>query len=162
MKPENKTYVQLLVDSTKRKELLLQRILDYTGEQSRLLEQAVLDYEAFEEIMGQKAEIINEISEIDQGFDTIFKRVENAIEEERESFKEEIIIMQKRITSITELGVSIQALEKKNSMAFQLYLSNEKNKIREKKTSSEMASNYYKSMNRVGSAAESHFINQKN
>ncbi|MDR1700166.1 MAG: hypothetical protein LBR68_03150 [Lachnoclostridium sp.] len=162
MKPENKTYVQLLVDSTKRKELLLQKILDYTTDQSRLLKEKVLDYEAFEEIMNHKAKIIEEIIEIDQGFDTVYKRVETALEQERERFKDEIIIMQKRITSITKLGVSIQALEKKNSTAFQLYLSNEKNKIREKRASSETASNYYKNMNHVSSATVSRFIDEKN
>lgn len=162
MKPESKTYVKLLVDSMKRKEVLLRGILEDTREQSELLAKETLNYEAFEAIMEKKAKNIAEIDEIDQGFNVIFKRVETAMGQNRESFKEEILMMQKLISSVTECSVLIQALEKKNSTAFQLYLSNEKSKIREKKTSSMTASNYYKSMTNQHTAPPAYFIDKSN
>lgn len=158
---ENKTYVRLLVDSMCRKEVLLQNILEQTMKQSKLLEEDVMDSDAFEQIMEIKAKDIEEINEIDKGFNAVFKRVEKALEEDRQAYKGEILTMQKTIASLTEYSMQIQALEKKNSIAFQLYLSKEKSQIKELKKSSQMATSYYKNMTNKQSDP-SYFIDKMN
>ncbi len=158
---EKRAYITLLVDALGRKRDLLRQILGQTEKQSELLSSSEMDRDAFEGLLRQKSEEIKELNEIDEGFDAIYRRMEQDLVIYKNECKSEILKMQKLITDITDCSASIQVLEKRNSTAFKLYVSAEKSSIREKKVSSQMASSYYKNMSGRQGNLESIFIDKK-
>ena len=79
MDSNNSVYVRMMVDVLKRKEKILQRILKQTKEQEVILKQEDVDYERFQSILDEKGKQIDELNEIDEGFDALFKKVEKEI-----------------------------------------------------------------------------------
>lgn len=162
MRPEHRAYITLLADTLKKKEQLLRLIDEQTKEQGRILRSESMDALAFEKILEEKEKEIQQLQELDEGFDAIFRRIEKHLEEYKDECKSEIQAMQKLIRDITGLSVSIQAQEKQNTTAFQLYLTSEKNSIREKTISSRTASSYYKQMTNQHTGMQSVFIDKSN
>ena len=78
MDSNNSVYVRMMVDVLKRKEKILQRILKQTKEQEVILKQEDVDYERFQSILDEKGKQIDELNEIDEGFDALFKKVEKS------------------------------------------------------------------------------------
>ena len=74
MDSNNSVYVKMMVDVLKRKEKILQRILKQTKEQEVILKQEDVDYERFQSILDEKGKQIDELNEIDEGFDALFNR----------------------------------------------------------------------------------------
>ena len=69
------TYIRMLLDVLVKKEMYLGKLLDLTMAQEDLLKQSTFDEIAFFQLVEQKDEILNKISEIDQGFQSIYNRV---------------------------------------------------------------------------------------
>ena len=86
MDSNNSVYVRMMVDVLKRKEKILQRILKQTKEQEVILKQEDVDYERFQSILDEKGKQIDELNEIDEGFDALFKKVEKEITAHKELF----------------------------------------------------------------------------
>ena len=84
MDSNNSVYVRMMVDVLKRKEKILQRILKQTKEQEVILKQEDVDYERFQSILDEKGKQIDELNEIDEGFDALFKKVEKEITAHKE------------------------------------------------------------------------------
>ena len=97
MDSNNSVYVRMMVDVLKRKEKILQRILKQTKEQEVILKQEDVDYERFQSILDEKGKQIDELNEIDEGFDALFKKVEKEITAHKANYLTEIATMQKLI-----------------------------------------------------------------
>ena len=85
MDSNNSVYVRMMVDVLKRKEKILQRILKQTKEQEVILKQEDVDYVRFQSILDEKGKQIDELNEIDEGFDALFKKVEKEITAHKEN-----------------------------------------------------------------------------
>ena len=79
MNSNNSVYVRMMVDVLKRKEKILQQILEQTKEQEVILKQEDVDYDRFQELLDEKGRQIDELNQIDEGFDALFKKVEKEI-----------------------------------------------------------------------------------
>ena len=79
MNSNNSVYVRMMVDVLKRKEKILQQILEQTKEQEVILKQEDVDYDRFQEHLDEKGRQIDELNQIDEGFDALFKKVEKEI-----------------------------------------------------------------------------------
>ncbi len=158
---EQEAYIHLLRDTLKRKVSILESLLAETREQQILLSQEAMDVKAFEKILTHKKEMIDELNEMDEGFDSIYKRVSTELQCNIEKYGAEIAQMQSLIRKITDLGLQIQALEHKNSEKFKLYVAGEKSQIRDAKANSRMASSYYQNMANQHQTESSYFFNTK-
>ena len=108
MDSNNSVYVRMMVDVLKRKEKILQRILKQTKEQEVILKQEDVDYERFQSILDEKGKQIDELNEIDEGFDALFKKVEKEITAHKENYLTEIATMQKLISADSGAGSTEQ------------------------------------------------------
>ena len=157
----NRVYVDMMVDTLKRKEDILRFLYDKTKEQETLLKKEKLDVDAFEKTVEEKGVKIDSLDEIDSGFDRLFTYVKKEITENRDSYREQILQMQELIAKVSDLGVSIQALENQNSTRFKAFLTNERKMIREFNVNSRTATNYYQNMANVNRPEQSYFFNEK-
>jgi len=158
---QNSIYVNMMVDVLKRKERILTDLLEKTREQEELLKQEEMDQERFHAILDEKGELIEELNEIDDGFDALFQKVEQEILANREQYRDHIAEMQKRIGVVSELGIQIQALESQNSEHLKVYLATQRKRIREFHVNQKTASNYYQNMANTHRNEQSYYFNEK-
>lgn len=157
---QNSVYVNMMVDSLKRKKKILQFLMEKTREQETLLKDEEMDPDAFQATIDEKGQQIEELNKIDEGFDTLFSYVEKEIHENRMAYRTQIEKMQKLIGEVSELGIRIQALEHQNSGHFKVYLANERKTIREFHVNNRTTSSYYQNMANAPELEQSFFFNK--
>lgn len=152
-------YIQILIDSLKKKSLLLTNLT----QKNALQEAAVLsdDTEAFDHILEEKAVLIEELNHLDQGFDLVFERVKGEIEKNPSEFKKQIREMQDLIREITDKSLGVQSQEKKNKELIEKQFRKMRQDIQGRRTSVKAATNYYKSMNSLSYDASSSIDKKK-
>lgn len=160
MENQNSVYVNMMVDSLKRKKKILQFLMEKTREQETLLKDEEMDPDAFQATIDEKGAQIEELNKIDEGFDTLFSYVEKEIHESRMAYRSQIEKMQKLIGEVSELGIRIQALEHQNSGHFKIYLANERKTIREFHINNRTTSSYYQNMANAPEPEQSYFFNK--
>lgn len=157
----NAVYVDMMVDTLKKKESLLRFLYTKTKEQEILLKEDVLDADAFEKTVEEKGAKIADLDELDSGFDRLFAYVKKEMMNNREQYREQIQQMQRLISEVSDLGVSIQALENQNSMRFRAYLARERKAIRDFNVNRRTTANYYQNMTNINRPEQSYFFNEK-
>lgn len=157
---QDRVYVGMMVDTLRRKKEILTFLYKKTKEQELLLKDDEMDPEKFQATIDEKGAKIEELNEIDEGFDALFKYVEREIKANRYAYQEEILLMQKLIGEVSELGIQIQALEHQNSGHFKVYLANQRNMIREFHVNNKTTSSYYQNMANVHKPDQSYFFNE--
>lgn len=146
MEAGGQTYLRMMSDILKKKETHLEELLKLTKEQELLLKEEELDDEAFNKTIENKDVHIKKIQEFDSGFQAIYNRIEEELKQHRAEMKDDIQKLQQLITRVTELGVSLQALEQKNKASMETRLQERKKGIKQFKVSRQTANHYYKSM----------------
>lgn len=154
------TYVRMMLDVLSKKEMNLTKLLELTKEQETLLKAEEFDEAEFELLIEKKGGNLCKLEEIDNGFQSIYNRVAEEIQTNKEAYKEQILEMQELITRVTDLGVKLSALEEKNKNALEVILQYKKQNIRQFKVSKQTASAYYKNMSGMQTGA-SYFMDQK-
>lgn len=156
----NGVYVNMMVDSLNRKKRILEYILVKTREQENLLKDEEMDPDAFQAIIDEKGDQIDELNKIDEGFDTLFSYVEKEIKDNRMVYRAQIERMQQLIGEVSELGIQVQALEHQNSGHFKVYLANQRKAIREFHVNNRTTSSYYQNMANVPKTEQSYFFDK--
>ena len=154
------TYVRMMLDVLTKKEVYLKDLLTLTAEQEKILKLEEFDEESFNSIIKQKDGIIKKLEELDNGFQAVYNRVAQELTANKEAYKEQILKMQGLISSVTDLGVKLTALEEKNRASLELLFQGRKNNIRQFKIGKQAADKYYKNM--IGLTSEkSYFMDHK-
>ena len=155
------TYIRMLLDVLVKKEMHLGNLLELTMHQETLLKQSTFDEIAFFQLVEKKDELLNKISEIDNGFQSIYNRVAEVLKENKDQYKEQIIQMQSLITKVTDNGIKITSLEQKNKILLQQRLQEKKQGIRQFKVGKKTANTYYKNMIKMQTGASYFFDKEK-
>lgn len=158
-----KQYLNVLIDSLRKKERILSELITKNEEQAEILGKEEFDEAAFDVNSEEKGRLIKQLNPLDEGFEAVFGHVEEELstEQGRQAYKKEIQQMKDLITSITEKSMTIQAGEQRNKKALENYFSKERERIRSGRTGSKAALNYYNNMkNRT--FVPPHFLDSKN
>lgn len=154
------TYIRMMLDVLSKKEIHLRKILEFTMEQETLLKAEMFDEVEFTGLIEKKDGLIKKLEEFDNGFQSIYNRVEEEMKNHKEDYKAQIQEMQQLITAITDLGVRLTALEVKNKAALEPKLREKRQGIRQFKVSKQTADKYYKNMIGMQTGA-SYFMDHK-
>ena len=109
--------------------------------------------------MESKAAYIDELNALDEGFQSVFDRVKEDVEEYKANYKESIAKLQVLIKEATSLSATIQAQESRNKVRVDIKFRQLKDNAKTAKRSVSMANKYYQNMSRVSS--EPQFMDQK-
>ncbi|MCX4350776.1 MAG: flagellar export chaperone FlgN [Lachnospiraceae bacterium] len=153
-------YLEILEESLKKKIVVLDEIEDYTTKQESLLRQENVSMEELDANMEQKDELIQKLTDLDEGFETLYERVKEQLSANRDAYKDQIKRLQALITKVTEKSVSVQAKESRNKKLVEDYFTRKKSEIRQGRQASKTVLNYYKSMS-DSSAISSQIMDQK-
>ncbi len=142
-------YVQILIDSLKKKKEILLRIAELTKEQEKLIAENKLDLEPFAKVVEQKGECIDTLNNLDSGFQKIYDRVKPVIEKSADAFKPQIEELKQLVSEVMQLSVSIQAREDANKTLVMNHFAKLKKEIYNVKNGRKIAQSYYNTMNKI-------------
>ena len=142
-------YLLIMIQSLNKKIQVLDCIIDANERQKAALENPGLDPDDFDKIVEEKAKYIEHLDLLDQGFDKLFTRVKEALNTDREAYKNEIREMQTLITTITEKSNKIQVQEARNKDLMTQKFSKIRKQARDVRASQQAVNQYYKNMKKI-------------
>lgn len=159
--PEHSNYLMIMVESLSKKIEILETLLEYTKQQEVLLEAEEFDMEKFGEFMEKKGELIDILNTMDQGFEQVYERLEEEIKGKKEEYSHEILLMQQRIKTITDLSIKLQELEYRNKEKVEAQFAKTRTEIRNFRQSKDNVNKYYRVMSNT-QVIDSAFLDKKN
>lgn len=145
----DRTYVEIMLQSLKKKSQVLDEIIMLNKDQRSALESPELTPEEFDVIVEKKGELIEQLDKLDSGFEKVFDRMKEELDGNKEAYREEIRKMQEYIRTITDKSIEIQSQEARNKELMTQKFASVKKQVRTMKKSSAVASKYYQNMSRV-------------
>ena len=130
-------------------------------EQEAILKDPNSTPDDLEKNMNMKSELIERIVMLDDGFEQLFNRVKAIIEADRDTYADEIRLMQELIKKVTALTADVEASEYRNKEYAKTRFANVKKEVREIKKSSDVVSSYYKHMMSPQTTADPAFLDKK-
>ena len=158
---ENMDYVVMLRESLEKKADVLRVLNIRNKEQEAILKDPNSTPDDLEKNMNMKSELIERIVMLDDGFEQLFSRVKAIIEADRDTYAEEIRLMQELIKKVTALTADVEASEYRNKEYAKTRFANVKKEVREIKKSSDVVSSYYKHMMSPRTTADPAFLDKK-
>ena len=87
---ETDNYIQMMTDSLEMKKETLTRIASLSEEQSSILAAQEFDGDAFQRNIDEKAELIERLVKLDEGFIGLFSRVKAVLDGHKQEYSKEI------------------------------------------------------------------------
>ena len=159
--PEHSNYLMIMVESLSKKIEILETLLEYTKQQEVLLEAEEFSMEKFGEFVEKKGELIDTLNTMDQGFEQVYERLEEEIKGKKEEYSHEILLMQQRIKTITDLSIKLQELEYQNKEKAEAQFAKTRTEIRNFRQSKDNVNKYYRVMSNT-QVVDSAFLDKKN
>lgn len=145
----NKEYIDILIKSTKEKSAILCDLYDLSLLQAEIIKEDEIDWDKFMENVDKKDELVDKINELDVGFETVFRRIKEELEANKESYSKEINELKELIKSITDKSVDLQALEMRNKTLIENKFNETRKIIKQSKMGSQAAAQYYQKVNKI-------------
>ena len=140
------TYIDIMIQSLDRKIQVLDQIIEVNIRQTNILEDKEASVEEFDKSVEEKAALIEQMQQLDSGFEKLYARVEEELKGNKEAHAEEIKAMQSCIRKITDKSMQIQAQEARNKELFVRKVTYVKDTAKGLRTNSKVATQYYKNM----------------
>lgn len=157
---QNKDYVAVLRQGLEKKIQILDQLLKKSAHQRELLADPQLEPEEFEASINEKAALIDELTAIDSGFEQVYERVRDEIQEHRDDYAADIAQMQDYIAKIMEKSTQVQTEEKRNRELILKKFADVKKQIREVKSGKKAVDQYYQNMMKLN-YVEPQFMDNK-
>lgn len=143
---EKSKYIPIMIQSLKKKESVLDCIIELNKKQKQELENPAGDPDDFDRIMSLKAEQIELLELLDDGFEEVFGKVRDELNANRDLYREEIAQMQNYIRKLTDKSATIQAEEARNKDLMQKKFAAIRKQVKEVRQSQKVVNQYYKNM----------------
>lgn len=161
MHTANNSYIEILKQSLTKKIELLDTIMALNVLQKDMLENPDLDPDELEENLNRKADLVEQLSKLDDGFSQIYDRVQADLTENRGAYSEDIAQMKRDINAIMDKSTAIQSQEKRNQVLMQQKFTSVKKQIKEVKKSRQAVNSYYRNMMKMGTPDSTFLDNKK-
>lgn len=156
----NRNYLDIMIQSLEKKVTVLNQLIELNKQQRLFLQDPNLSPEEFEKNMQSKAGLIDELNQLDGGFEELFERVRDELNADRDLYKDEIARMQELIREITEKSNTIQTQEARNKEQAQLKFTDIRKQVKGVRDSQKVVRQYYQNMVKQG-ANDPKFVDNK-
>ena len=154
-------YIDIMLQSLEKKEVVLDRIIEANVRQEAVLKNPEGDPEEFDETVETKGVLIEQLEQLDSGFQKLFDNMKEELDGQRENYAKQIEQMQIHIRSITDKSVQIQAQEARNKELMTQKFARIKEMAKQTRASSNMVNRYYKNMSKLN-VVDPQFLDDKN
>lgn len=152
--------LQLMGEALEKKNKILFSILEKSETQRNLTLAENFDVDEFDRLVDEKSKLLNEMEEIDQGFDSLFQRIKGELQLHIEEHRDAIGRLQNLIREMMDIGAQICACESRTKDSMQNALANSRKELAKRRISSKSVMDYYKSNSQM-SYTEPYFMDQK-
>ena len=142
-------YLDAMIQSMEEKTVCLNGLLRMTEQQAEALKEDKPDWDTFDRLIDEKAEAIDRLEKLDEGFQSVFEKIREELEPQKSRYRERIAKLQEQIRRVTEQSNALIAGEQKNKTLMEQSALAERRRIRQTRANAKVASNYYNSMNRI-------------
>ena len=156
----SEAYIEIMLQSLRKKIQVLDEIIRLNQVQKEVLENEVSDPEDFDRTLESKSDCIDQLTQLDSGFEKLFERVKTEINLNKEQYKEQIRELQGMIRAITDKSMEIQTQETRNKDLMTLRFSRVKQQAKQVRANSKIANDYYKNMAKIN-YVEPQFMDNK-
>ena len=139
-------YIAIMLHSLQKKEKVLDEIIRLDDVQKKVLTDNNCTVDEFDETVEAKSACIEQLNQLDSGFQKLYAEVETEIKDNREKYSAEIKKMQECIRSVTDKSVKIQAQEARNKELLKEKIANVHKQATEVRKNSRAITGYYNSM----------------
>ncbi len=142
-------YVQIMVESLSKKSELLDKIISSNEEQHECVANKTfdeVDWDSFNLIVEQKQQVIDRIVKMDEGFQSLYDRVKEQLNEDKDKYADKIREIQRLIGIITDQGARITTGEERNRKIIEKTFGDRKKEIKRTRNSLRVASSYAQTM----------------
>lgn len=145
---QEREYLDILIQSLRKKLVLLNRISILNQDQRAILqdEQAIPD--AFDINVRDKGDLIDQIVALDAGFDEVYAHIKDLMERDHSAYEDQLEQMRRLIRQVMAEDASVRAEEQRNYELAQQKFASIKKQVREVKASQKMVNSYYQTMMR--------------
>ncbi len=142
-------YIQIMIESLQKKSELLDRIIRKNEAQHDCVDgkkYEEIDWDAFNLIVAEKQAAIDRILKMDEGFQSLYDRVKEQLNEDRDKYADKIKEIQTLIEKVTGQGVKITTGEERNRKIIEKVFGSRKKEIKRTRNSLRVASSYAQTM----------------
>ena len=143
------TYLDVLEESLHKKLGVLEKIQTFNEKQYQCFSAEQVDMEGFDATIEEKGKLIDEVNQLDEGFEILYANLAKELEGNKERYAPQIKKLQELIRQVTEESVVIQAQEARNKALVEAYFSKEKKQIKENRVNAKAAFGYYQNLNKA-------------
>lgn len=141
-------YLRVLEESLYKKLDVLGRIEMLCVRQEQILSAETVSEEEFDKSIEEKGMLIDELTKLDEGFETLYRHIKEQLAEGKEKYKPQIAALQGKIAEVTDKSVAIRTQETRNKRLAENYFLKTREDLKKGRKSSKVALNYYRSMNK--------------
>ena len=142
-------YIQIMIESLKKKSELLDKLIRKNEEQHECIESKdfeSIDWDGFNLLVAEKQTAIDRIVKMDEGFQSLYDRVKEQLNDNKDKYTDKIKEIQKLISTITEQGIKISTGEERNRKIIEKVFGNRKKEIKRTRNSLKVANSYAQTM----------------
>ena len=140
------TYIAIMLQSLKKKEQVLDEIIRLDDQQKDTLTAPECPFDVFDETVEAKSACIDQLNQLDSGFEKLYAQVAEELDQNREDYAKEIRDMQQCIRRVTDKSVKIQAQEARNKQLMKEKFSTVQKQATDVRKNSRAITGYYNSM----------------
>ncbi len=143
---EKNQYIPIMLQSLRKKEQILNTIIELNKRQREELENPALDPDDFDKTIEEKAAQIEALEVLDAGFQEVYEKIRDELRDNKEAYRKEIAEMQDYIRRLTEKSAAIQAGEARNKVLMEQKFASVRKQVKEVRKSQKVVNQYYKNM----------------
>jgi phage host-nuclease inhibitor protein Gam len=140
------TYIDIMLQSMKKKERVLDEIIRLNDLQKDCLTNIDRTVDEFDKTVEDKSACIKQLEQLDSGFEKLYAQVADELAQNKETYAQQIRQLQNRIRIVTEKSVKIQAQEARNKDMMREKFKTVKEQAIAVRTKSRAIQGYYNSM----------------
>lgn len=143
---QEREYLDVLIQSLRKKLVLLNRISILNREQREILQDEDAAPDVFDINVRDKGDVVDQIVALDAGFDEVYAHIKELMERDHSAYEEQLEQMRELIRQVMAKDASVRAEEQRNYELAQRRFANIKKQVREVKASRKMVNSYYQNM----------------
>lgn len=143
---QEREYLDVLIQSLRKKLVLLNRISVLNQEQKEILQDENAKPNSLDINVRDKDDLVRQIVALDAGFDEVYAHIKALMERDHGAYEAQLDEMRELIRQIMAKDASIRADEQRNYQLAQKKFADVKKQVREIKASQKMVNSYYQTM----------------
>lgn len=146
----SETYLAIMLQSLKKKEQVLDEIIRLNDLQKKQLTDQATPVDDFDKTVEDKSACIDQLDQLDSGFEKLYAQVQEELQANKEQYADTIKALQKRIRSVTDKSIMIQAQEARNKDLMMQKFTTVRKHAKDVRANSKAITGYYKTMTHSG------------